>query len=175
MDMRADVAAFGIGAPAAADVPALIALVNALAAENTYLFVTPLDPRADAARLAAHLAAIAASGDEVVLVARDGRELVGLVTGKRGAHPARRGVVEIGIGVRPAWHRRGIGTALMQALERWARGAGCHRLQLPVVTANAAAIALYRKQGFVQEGTARAAALVGGTPLDEFLMAKLIA
>ena len=76
--------------------------------------------------------------------------------------------------MRAPWRGQGIGAALMMSLERWARGFGCHRLQLPVVTANAPAIALYRKLGFVLEGSLRATASIAGQRIDELLMAKLL-
>jgi putative acetyltransferase len=96
------------------------------------------------------------------------------VTGLRSTHPARRGSVEIGVGVFAPWRRQGIGAALIAALEHWAQEVGCHRLQLHVVTANAPAIALYRKLGFVLEGTLRAIATIDGKRFDELLMAKLV-
>ena len=163
-----------IGVPGEDDVPALIALINTLAAEHSQLFIQPVDPVTGVAALRAHLAAIATSGSEAVLVARDGSSLSGLVTGTRGGHPARRGVIDIGIGVRADHRGQGIGFALLAALEAWAHGAGCHRLQLHVVTTNAPAIALYRKAGFAIEGKREATAMLDGQMLDEFEMGKLL-
>jgi RimJ/RimL family protein N-acetyltransferase len=167
--------ATAIVTPGESDVPALIALINTLAAEQSQLFIQPVDPVDGVAMLRAHLAAIAASGAEIVLVAREGDALVGLITGLRGTHPARRGIVEIGIGVRASHRARGIGAALMAAVERWAQDAGCHRLSLRVVTTNAPAIALYRKAGFTVEGILEATAMVDGEPIDELQMGKLLA
>jgi RimJ/RimL family protein N-acetyltransferase len=163
-----------VALPGDADVPALIALINTLAAERTQLFIQPVDPASGQALLRDHLAAIAASGDEAVLVARDRDQLVGLITGMRGNHPARRGVVEIGIGVRASHRSQGVGFSLMMALERWAREAGCHRLSLRVVTRNTPAIALYRKAGFAIEGMLEATAILDGQRIDELQMGKTL-
>jgi RimJ/RimL family protein N-acetyltransferase len=163
-----------IAVPSEADVPALIALINALAAERNQLFIQPVDPLTGIEALRAHLAAIAANSEEAVLVARDRGELVGLITGTRGSHPARRGAVEIGIGVRASHRNKGIGFALLTALERWARATGCHRLSLRVVTGNAPAIALYRKAGFLIEGMLDATALLEGQAIDELQMGKTL-
>lgn len=160
--------------PTAPDVPDLIALVNALAHEPNFLFINPIDPVSGPSAMAHHLAAISANGNEAVLIARRGAEIVGLVTGIRGAHVARRDAVEIGLGVRSECRRHGIGRALMLGIERWARGMGCNRLQLRVVAANTAAITLYTKLGFAREGVLCAAALVAGQYLDELQMAKLL-
>jgi RimJ/RimL family protein N-acetyltransferase len=167
-----------IGAPSEDDAVALIALINALAAERNQLFIQPIDPANGIILLRQHLAAIRTSGNEVVLVAREfgmaSGELIGLVTGTRGAHPARRGVVEIGIGIRATHRGRGIGFALLAALEVWARAQACHRLHLHVVTTNTPAIALYRKAAFVIEGEMKATAIIDGRHIDELEMAKIL-
>ena len=50
------------------------------------------------------------------------------------------------------WRGRGVGSALLAAAIEWARERGLHKLSLGVFPHNAAAIALYRKFGFVEEG-----------------------
>jgi putative acetyltransferase len=50
------------------------------------------------------------------------------------------------------WRGRGVGSALMEVAIVWAREQGMHKLSLGVWPHNAAAIALYRKYGFVEEG-----------------------
>jgi putative acetyltransferase len=50
------------------------------------------------------------------------------------------------------WRGRAVGSALMVAGIEWARQRGLHKLSLSVWPHNAAAIALYRKYGFVEEG-----------------------
>ncbi len=165
----------GVRLAAERDVPALIALINRLAAEASLLFVVPIDPDTGAEDLRQFLRAAAASGNNAVLVATDADRLVGLATATGGVHPAKRSTIEIGIGVLETHHGRGIGRALMAGLEAWARAAGIHRLQLPVVTSNASAIALYRKSGFTIEGTLRESARVDSRHLDQYMMAKLLA
>jgi RimJ/RimL family protein N-acetyltransferase len=50
------------------------------------------------------------------------------------------------------WRGRGVGTALVAAAIEWARARGLHKLALSVFPHNEAAIALYRKSGFLEEG-----------------------
>jgi len=156
------------------DVPALIGLVNALAREARLLFVMPIDPETGVESLVAFLQSNAASGNHTVLVAESQGALAGLATATGGVHPAKRDTVEVGIGVLESHRGRGIGRALMEGLEIWARGAGIHRLQLPVVTSNAPAIALYRRVGFEVEGVLRESVQLDGRSLDQFMMAKLL-
>lgn len=106
-------------------------------------------------------------------------ELNGKVVGSAGLHPAspalrRRHAAMLGISVMLDAQRRGVGTALMQALcdyaDCWAQ---VLRLELTVYTDNAAAIGLYRKFGFVIEGTHRGYALRAGQYVDAHAMARL--
>ena len=62
------------------------------------------------------------------------------------------GYGEIGMMVAAGWRGRGVGTVLVAAAIEWARARGLHKLTLSVFPQNAAAIALYRKFGFTEEG-----------------------
>ena len=50
------------------------------------------------------------------------------------------------------WRGRGVGSALLAAGIEWSRQRDLHKLVLDVFPHDVAAIALYRKFGFVQEG-----------------------
>jgi RimJ/RimL family protein N-acetyltransferase len=91
----------------------------------------------------------AASWDlDGTLVAVAGGEIVGELA----VDPSWFGYGEIGMMVAADWRGRGVGTALMVAAIDWARAQGMHKLALSVFPHNEAAIALYRKFGFVEEG-----------------------
>jgi RimJ/RimL family protein N-acetyltransferase len=64
----------------------------------------------------------------------------------------RFGVGEIGMGITRPWRGRGVGSLLMTAAIEKARADGLHKLSLEVFPHNTAAVALYRKYGFVDEG-----------------------
>jgi RimJ/RimL family protein N-acetyltransferase len=82
------------------------------------------------------------------LVALAAGELVGELR----VEPSWFGFGEIGMMVAADWRGRGVGTALVAAAIEWARARGLHKLTLSVFPGNDAAIALYRKFGFVEEG-----------------------
>ena len=58
----------------------------------------------------------------------------------------------LSIGVASPWQRMGVATKLLDGLKRAAVRAGALRIFLEVAASNAAAIALYQKQGFVEAG-----------------------
>ena len=106
-------------------------------------------------------------------------ELDGKLAGSAGLHPAsiaqrRRHAMMLGMSVAPWAQRQGVGSALLAALCDYAdRWAGVLRLELTVYTDNVAAIALYRKFGFVIEGTHRGYAMRDGAYVDAHAMARL--
>ena len=106
-------------------------------------------------------------------------ELHGEVVGSAGLHPAgtalrRRHVMHLGLSVAREFQRRGVGSALLAAICDYAdHWAGVLRLELTVYADNEPAIALYRKFGFVVEGTHRAYALRHGEYADVHAMARL--
>lgn len=81
-----------------------------------------------------------------------GERVVGHVFIQREDHPVTRHVASLGIAVAADHRGRGIGNALMSEAFRWARAFGVEKIVLSVYPHNAAAIALYRKFGFVDEG-----------------------
>jgi putative acetyltransferase len=88
--------------------------------------------------------------------------------------PRRAHVASLGMAVRDDWQGKGVGTALMEAAvdmaDRWLN---LRRLELDVYTDNAAGIRLYKKFGFVIEGTLAQFAFRDGVYVDAHAMARL--
>ena len=99
-------------------------------------------------RRVAFLGSIGAD-DVLTLVAEDGS---GRIVGMLAAFAHHAGVAELGMSVDADRRGQGIGTALLQSCIDWARAEGLHKLSLEVFPHNEAAIALYRKFGFIEEG-----------------------
>jgi len=102
----------------------------------------------------------------------------GDVIGSCGLHgnknPRRQHAWGLGISVRDDWQGRGVGSRMMTTLldlaDNWL---GALRVELTVYAENAVAIAMYKKFGFVIEGTHRAYALRDGRFVDSLAMARL--
>jgi putative acetyltransferase len=115
-----------------------------------------------------------AEGDYQLLAFVDGE-----VAGHAGLHPTgksprRAHARMLGICVHSRFQQQGVGTALMQALmdlaDKWLP---VTRIELTVFSDNEHASALYRKFGFVLEGTHKAYALRDGRYADVHAMARL--
>jgi RimJ/RimL family protein N-acetyltransferase len=76
----------------------------------------------------------------------------GAIVGNIHVDRNRHGFGEIGMAVAKERRGEGIGSALLAYAIDWARGEGLHKLCLQVFPHNEAAVALYRRYGFVEEG-----------------------
>ena len=108
----------------------------------------------------------------LVAVAQQGGDVIGHLGAAREDQAAARHVASLGMAVSPGWRGRGVGSALMALAIDWARSAGIEKLALSVYPDNEAALALYRKFEFVEEGR-----LVGHSKksigyLDEVVMGR---
>ena len=121
-----------------------------------------------------YLGASARSRHTAVLVAELGTELVGRLTITRDSHPACGHVADVGVMVARQARRQGVGTALLQAAEEWAASVGIDKVELHVWPRNTAAIALYRRLGYADEGLRRRHFRRGERLEDALLMAKLL-
>jgi RimJ/RimL family protein N-acetyltransferase len=86
------------------------------------------------------------------LLALEGGRVVGSISIRRDDHPATSHVATLGMFVVSSHRRRGIGSALLGEAVRWARSYGVERIELTVYPHNDAAIALYQRFGFLEEG-----------------------
>jgi RimJ/RimL family protein N-acetyltransferase len=78
-------------------------------------------------------------------------EAAGRLVGNLGIQ-VRGGIADLGMMVDAEWRGRGVGSALMEACVGWAGKHRAHKLVLEVWPHNTAALGLYRKYGFEQEG-----------------------
>jgi ribosomal protein S18 acetylase RimI-like enzyme len=80
-------------------------------------------------------------------------------------------VMITGFAVDHPFRRRGVGRALLAAAIEEAKACQARRVTLRVLGHNEAARRLYESAGFVVEGIARGEFFLGGTYVDDFLMA----
>ena len=76
------------------------------------------------------------------------------------------------LAVDPNYQRVGLGQQCLDAFETAATSAGATRAFLEVAATNSAALALYRRSGWTQDGTRRAYYRTSIGPIDAILMSK---
>jgi len=133
-----------IRAATPSDLPVLVRLLEELRSGEA-------DLRRDPERHRAGLALMLADPRfRVVLVAERRSGVIGMVTGQLVVSTAEGGhsVLVEDMVVEPAERGRGVGHALLAALEGWAANHGATRLQLLADREDAAALALYARSGW---------------------------
>jgi RimJ/RimL family protein N-acetyltransferase len=129
------------------DIPVMVDIIVAVAAERMWISTEPPVDREHRARL--YEQGIAGDGAVFVAVA-DGE-----VVGHLGMH-GQGGARDFGMAVVDGWRSKGAGSALVRAAVAWAREQpDVHKLCLEVWPHNGGAIALYRRHGFEVEGRRR--------------------
>ncbi len=155
----------------AGDAAALAGIVNHYIRETTISFTEQEKTADDMAQV---LAVRAAAGHGFV-VAEDAGVLSGYATyGPFRAGSGYRETLEHTVLLRPGAEGRGLGRALMVALEGHARGAGVHALIGGISAENAGGIAFHRRIGFAEAGRVAEAGLKFGRRIDLVLMQKLL-
>lgn len=156
------------------DAEAYLDLLETVEAESPYALLEADERRTTIRDLMYEIEEVLAQPNQTILVVEDRDLLVGWVGAFGERYRRVQHAALVGVGVREAYHRQGIGTWLFTELETWAWQQGIRRLELVVHTENRPAIGLYRKMGFQIEGTKRASYCLDGRDHNEYLMAKLL-
>jgi RimJ/RimL family protein N-acetyltransferase len=155
------------------DAAATIALRLAMAQETEFLSEEPGEVRTDLEEHASFLTKKLSSPVDLYILAEVDGRVVGIAaldgsSMSRFGHGAR-----LVLGVRRDCWRQGLGRALVKTLLDWADARGIVRIGLEVVETNVGAIRLYESLGFEHEGRLRCRTKLGGTYLDNYLMARI--
>jgi len=129
-----------------ADLPIVLDIHEEVASERRWIGT---EPPIDRAKVQARFTESFIAGNGRMLVAEVGDGIVGSV-GLTGS-----GLLDLGMAVRTEWRGRGVGSALMDAAIDWARWSGAYKITLQTWPHNEAAIRLYKRCGFEQEGYLR--------------------
>lgn len=153
---------------------AVVTLARAVAAEPEGWLLADATWRSVAAERR-FIRAVQRHPDAVLLVAEIDGAIVGRLSAARDPHPASSHVADVGLMVSSGSRRAGVGSAMMRAVEEWARGASISKLELHAFPYNTPAIALYEKLGYRREGHRERHYLrPDGQYVDAILLAKLL-
>jgi RimJ/RimL family protein N-acetyltransferase len=103
-------------------------------------------------------------------VAEHEKRVVGYCRLERHLASKRDHTAEIAMAILKDYRNIGIGAALTQLGIDWAKTTDLHKLHLAVFATNIAAIALYKKLSFIEEGRRKEQICIDGQYIDEILM-----
>ena len=154
----------------ASDVPGMLAVLRDVAAEGRFLRIEGVAGiRGREVRRRVRRGWTTHHAD---VVAEAAGRVVGHLSVSREDGLATRHVASLGMAVARDWRGCGVGSALVAEAFRWARWAGVEKLALSVYPHNEAALALYRKFGFEEEGRLRGHSKKSYGYEDEIVMGR---
>jgi len=155
----------------AADGAGIVNIYRSVGAENIYITLEtyPIHP----ANESRYIKMLLRSGSYLA-VAEHEKKIVGYCRLERHLASKRKHTAEIAMAILKDYRGISIGAALTKAGIAWAKDAGLHKLHLAVFSTNTAAIALYKKLGFVEEGLRKDQVCIDGQYADEILMGMII-
>ncbi|MCL1126272.1 GNAT family N-acetyltransferase [Shewanella surugensis] len=116
----------------------------------------------------------ACSDNHINVVALIDNQVVGQLSLLVMDRPRRKHVATLGMGVSSVHTGKGVGSQLLiAALDLADNWLNIRRIELEVYQTNEAAICLYKKHGFVEEGLLRDYAFKNGGYVDALMMARL--
>jgi len=156
------------------DAEGLMALTEAVAAEDRYIvpdrvFFTADQQRSVLERRDPHFHQV------WVGLCESPAEVVGELEVVRGLWPKNRHTATLAMVVKDGARGRGIGSALLRELWAWAEAEGVVKLCLSVFASNGDAIRFYERHGFRREAVRPRQFLIRGRYTDEILMAAFLA
>lgn len=135
------------------DAAGVLALARAILEEGAGMVRTPEELTTTVEEERALLGRYAETPDRLALVAEADGEVVGFLDFRSLARRRLAHVGHFGLSVRRDRRRQGVGAALLRRLLAWAdANPRIEKVALSVLAGNEAAIALYRKFGFREEG-----------------------
>lgn len=116
------------------------------------------------------------SHNNVLLVALDGKKMIGVANVQADKEERTEHIGEVGICLLKEYWGLGIGAYLLEEILFWAENSGViRRLELRVQIRNERAVHLYEKMGFFIEATLPRGAKTGeGQLVDVYLMSRMI-
>jgi RimJ/RimL family protein N-acetyltransferase len=108
------------------------------------------------------------------LVCEIGTEIIGMLSIERENYPKMNHTATLGMIILKKYRKAGIGSAMLNEAFEWAKMKNIRKICLSCFSTNRAAIALYRKFNFEEEGRRRGQFIVDGKYVDEVMMARWV-
>lgn len=158
------------------DAPGLLEFVQIVARDGDGMIAEPDELTRTEEQQRAWIRAPHENPREVVLVAEDRGQIVGVVNFQIGKARRRSHSGSFGMSVHPEWRSRGVGNALLGRLIEWATSVKeIEKIFLGVRADNPRAIALYKKHGFVECGCLKnEVRLSHGMYVDDLWMERFV-
>jgi RimJ/RimL family protein N-acetyltransferase len=158
----------------ASDAGSFLALCKQLDEENNFMLLEPGERKTTLEEQEKRIREILSKENDTIFVAEEQGSLIGYLAAIGGSYARNKHEVYLVVGILEAFTSRGLGTALFEKLDTWAREHHVHRLELSVMVHNTRGVGLYQKMGFKIEGVKKDSLFMDGAYVDEYYMGKIL-
>jgi RimJ/RimL family protein N-acetyltransferase len=145
---------FTLRVPGKKDAKKALAYIRAVTGETEFLDLSPDDISFSLKEETDYIMKMTTSPGSMLFIAEKEKEIAGIVSINGVLTMRRKHIGVLGLSVRKVYWHKGIGTALLERILKWAgNNTLLKKIMLHVHEENHIAIRLYKKHGFVQEGT----------------------
>ena len=153
----------------------IVAFYNRVGGESTFLSFVEDEYPLSVKEEEDYIRSLEGNANNVMFLALDGNEIVGLSTITSTHKIKSRHEGELGIVVAKKYHGQGIGTKLIRMAIDWCKGNDVTtRIHLDVSADNLTAISIYLKLGFIMEGCLKNQTLIDGIYYDTYVMGLML-
>ena len=153
----------------------IVAFYNRRGGESTFLSFVEDEYPLSVKEEEDYIRSLEGNANNVMFLALDGNEIVGLSTITSTHKIKSRHEGELGIVVAKKYHGQGIGTKLIRMAIDWCKGNDVTtRIHLDVSADNLTAISIYLKLGFIMEGCLKNQTLIDGIYYDTYVMGLML-
>ncbi len=158
------------------DAKELLSVMNTLDKETPFLLVNQQSLKLNPEAMAEQIDFIYEEDNQLILLAYNHNELIGVATVMAELDEPLRHIGEIGISILKEYWGYGLGTVMLEEIIAWAKETGAiKRLEIKVQERNERAVNLYQKVNFETEGIIRRGFLSEENEyLDIILMSYLL-
>lgn len=161
--------------PTVVDAENIVAFYNAVGGETSYLSFEKDEYPMSVKEQEDDIKGLEGNKNNVMILALDGKKLIGIATIHSSSKIKSRHDGELGIVVAKAYQGKGIGSELIRQLIDWAKQNGVtKRISLDTRADNIKAVELYMKFGFKIEGMRPNSTLLNGTYYDLYIMGMML-
>ncbi|WLR47681.1 GNAT family protein [Halobacillus litoralis] len=149
-------------------------LIEQLEAESDFLLYGKSERKSTIEQVEGLIQKIEKEENSTIFLSELSGGVNGHVTVFGGGAPRNLHTASIITGVLKDFHGQGIAVDLFHRLFQWAEEKGVTRLDLSVMVHNERAVHFYERMGFEKEGVKRRSLIIKGSPIDEYVMAKIL-
>ena len=156
------------------DVQPFVTLLKTIYDESDYMLYNPGEYAPSTTDALSKLEHFITSPTNTIFVSENNDELVGFATVTTENLARARHEAQFSMGVVKYYRAKGLGQALINAVEAWCLNHDIRRIEVAVVTENTTALEMFKSTGYQIEGELKDKLFIDDRYYNQYILAKLL-